>query len=117
MLRIAHRIDLTDNSIILTNKKKELLTPQYNSPISTFSSPDSGIVLLKANNRRLYIKDLMIQPQLLIHDIKILAEMFQQLNMDNEQLAILSAILIFQSNFLPKVFFILYLIKFIIKIL
>lgn len=123
LLRTLHQIDLSDGSLIAFHKN-EFSTPKFGSPNSSFSSPDSGVVSFTtlastsaSTSNRLFLSDLIIEPNILLNDTQILAESFQSLKMDNEQLAILSAILIFEPEFMPKVCFIFNLYKILLKII
>ena len=75
-LRTIHQIDLVEKCLISTNE------------------PTSNKFLLS---------ELLIEPTRLLQDLYTLADSFQKLHLDNAQLAVLSAIFIFQPEFLPDV--------------
>uniref|UniRef100_A0A915DYQ9 Nuclear receptor domain-containing protein n=1 Tax=Ditylenchus dipsaci TaxID=166011 RepID=A0A915DYQ9_9BILA len=77
LLRAIHQVDVVDKCLV-TGANSE--TSSSRTPLNEFC----------------------IEPTKLVHDLYTLAESFQKLQLDNSQLAVLSAIFVFQAEFLPE---------------
>ncbi|KAI1718487.1 zinc finger, c4 type (two domains) domain-containing protein [Ditylenchus destructor] len=85
-LRTIHQIDTVEKALLSA------------PPPSNTKSPNSD----SSSQSRIKLAELVIEPAALTQDMLILAEAFQDFNLDNAQLAVLSAIFIFQPEFLPE---------------
>lgn len=65
---------------------------------------DGCMVPLEKGKPRIHLSDLHFDTEFLT-DMLALAESFQKLQLDNSQLALLSATFLFQSEYLPEVIF------------
>lgn len=85
-LRTLHQIDTVERSLVSTP-----------SSYST-GSPNSD----SSNRKRIKLADILIEPREITDHLLILANQFSKLELDNAQLALLSAIFVFQPEFLPE---------------